>query len=257
LLGSYPDVFKAGSASADVPFGCFAGPTTWNSDCADGKISKTGKEWGDMVRAAYPGYSGPRPRVQLWHGEKDVTLNYKNFDEDIKQWVDVLGLNPTPVTSQFVLKLGSTYTYSRSCYANSSNIVMLDAIKALNQDHNCKISEDSVITFFGLDKATPLRNDAMENLNLLSGPALTMEKASFGIYRFIVSSKPGRVTVDLYDLKGRKIQTIADQNSAKGHLKFSWNGKAASGRALPSAVYFVAVKVNGTAIGRQTAAVVY
>ena len=36
----------------------------------------TPQAWGNEVRAADPGYSGPRPRVQLWHGTADTTLNY-------------------------------------------------------------------------------------------------------------------------------------------------------------------------------------
>src|SRR5512133_3055689 len=57
LLGAYPDVFSAGAAFAGVPFGCFAGPNSWNADCAQGKITKTGAEWGNLVRAAYPEYT--------------------------------------------------------------------------------------------------------------------------------------------------------------------------------------------------------
>src|SRR3954451_352939 len=64
LLGDYPDVFRAGTAFMGVPFGCFA--TTdgsgWNSACADGQVTKTAQAWGDLVRGAYPGYTGARPR---------------------------------------------------------------------------------------------------------------------------------------------------------------------------------------------------
>ena len=41
MLGWYPDVFKAGAAFAGVPFACFSGSNSWNSDCAAGKIVKT------------------------------------------------------------------------------------------------------------------------------------------------------------------------------------------------------------------------
>jgi acetylxylan esterase len=43
LLGDYPDVFKAGAAFMGVPFGCFATTpsNTWNSECANGQISRT------------------------------------------------------------------------------------------------------------------------------------------------------------------------------------------------------------------------
>ncbi len=254
LMGSYPDVFKAGSASADVPFGCFAGTNTWSDACANGQITKSAKEWGDLVRAAYPGYTGSRPRIQLWHGANDVTLNYKNFDEDIKQWVDVLGLNQTPVTSQFTLRInGTNYSYSRSLYANNLNVVMLDAIKALNQDHNCQISEDSVVVFFGLDKTVSTIDGAMKNINRFAGTSLAIEKSSSGIFHFIVSSQPGRVNIDLFDLSGAKIQTIADRNSPTGLLRFSWDAIGKNNRALPPAVYILSINVNGVMTGCQSA----
>jgi acetylxylan esterase len=87
LLMDYPDIFRAGAAFAGVPAGCFAttDPSRWNNECAVGHITQTAQQWGDIVRNAYPGYTGPRPRMQLWHGTSDTTLNYVNFGEEIKQ----------------------------------------------------------------------------------------------------------------------------------------------------------------------------
>ena len=104
MLAEYPDVFKAGSAFMGVPYHCFAtGATsatngsTWNSSCAQGQISMTPQQWGDLVRQdGDPGYSGARPRMQLWHGTADTTLFYANFGEEIKQWTNVLGVSQTP-----------------------------------------------------------------------------------------------------------------------------------------------------------------
>lgn len=96
LMGAYPDVFAAGSSWSGVPFGCFAGGSMWNSQCAQGQLTKTGAQWGDQVRAAYPGYSGKRPKIQLWHGTNDDTLNFNNWNEAIKQWTNVFGVSETP-----------------------------------------------------------------------------------------------------------------------------------------------------------------
>jgi len=85
LAGAYPDLFAAGAAFAGVPYSCFAGSGMWNSQCATGQSSKTAQAWGDAVRAGYPGYTGRRPRMQLWHGTNDEILNYNNFLEEIKQ----------------------------------------------------------------------------------------------------------------------------------------------------------------------------
>ncbi|MBV1853079.1 extracellular catalytic domain type 1 short-chain-length polyhydroxyalkanoate depolymerase [Catellatospora tritici] len=146
LLGAYPDVFKAGSAFAGVPFGCFAGPTKWNSQCAQGQLTKTAAQWGDLVRNAYPGYTGSRPRMQLWHGTNDETLNYVNFGEAIKQWTNVNGLSQTP-TSTDTPASGQT----RTRYANSSGQVLVEAYSLANTSHNLPVNAASAVAFFGLN----------------------------------------------------------------------------------------------------------
>jgi acetylxylan esterase len=102
LLGSYPDVFAAGSAWAGVAFGCFAGDGygVWSDACATGKIIKTGVEWAKLVKSAYPGYTGFRPKMQVLHGTKDNVLYPQNLEEEIKQWTSVFGVSekPTEVT---------------------------------------------------------------------------------------------------------------------------------------------------------------
>ena len=67
LVGSYPDVFAAGSAWAGVPFGCFAGDGfgLWNDPCAKGEVIKSGGQWASLVKNAYPSYTGFRPKIQV------------------------------------------------------------------------------------------------------------------------------------------------------------------------------------------------
>ena len=72
MLAVYPDVFKAGAEFSGVPAGCWSSgwsaASNWGGTCASGKDTMTAQAWGDLVRGMYPGYSGFRPRVQLWHG---------------------------------------------------------------------------------------------------------------------------------------------------------------------------------------------
>src|SRR5690349_16320329 len=125
LLGDYPDVFKAGSAFAGVPFGCFATTdgSEWNTACANGLVSKTPQEWGNLVRAADPGFRGPRPRMQLWHGTEDTILHYPNFGEEIKQWTNVSGLSQTPTSTD-----SPEQNWTRTRYADRSGRVAVEAI---------------------------------------------------------------------------------------------------------------------------------
>ena len=72
LAGAYPDIFKAGIVDSGVADGCFSLPgqpdDSWNSQCSEGQLILTGEEWADRVYAAYPGYTGARPKMQVWHG---------------------------------------------------------------------------------------------------------------------------------------------------------------------------------------------
>jgi len=154
MLGDYPDVFKAGAAYMGVPFGCFAGPgvDVWNSACAQGQITMTAQAWGNLARAADPGYTGPRPRVQLWHGTADTTLNYVNFGEEIKQWTNVLGVSQTP-TSTDTPQSG----WTRTRYDDGSGNVQVEAYSIAGAGHVLPEADMAAyaIAFFGLNSGTP------------------------------------------------------------------------------------------------------
>ncbi|AEV87645.1 esterase [Actinoplanes sp. SE50] len=158
LLADYPDMFAAGAAFMGVPDTCFqatagnpADPSQqagWNSACANGQVARTPAQWGDAVRNSYPGYTGTRPRMQLWHGTADTTLNYNNFGEEIKQWTNVLGVSQTPVRTD-TPQSGWTRTY----YGNSSAQPPVQAISIAGVGHSLPMSGQArmAITFFGLD----------------------------------------------------------------------------------------------------------
>ncbi|MFI9151453.1 PHB depolymerase family esterase [Streptomyces sp. NPDC053367] len=154
LLGDYPDVFAAGAAFSGVPFACFAttNGSEWNSDCANGRVIRTPQAWGDLVRGAYPGYTGPRPRMQLWHGTEDDVLRYPNFGEEIKQWTNVHGLAQTPTTTD-----SPAPGWTRTRYGGTGDRAPVEAISLQGVGHNLYASGMGAraITFFGLDTTGP------------------------------------------------------------------------------------------------------
>ncbi|WBC15735.1 PHB depolymerase family esterase [Micromonospora sp. WMMA1998] len=152
LLGVYPDVFRAGAAFAGVPFGCFAttNGSEWNSECANGQVLKTPQQWGDLVRNAYPGYSGPRPRMQLWHGTNDETLRYPNFGEEIDQWTNINGLSQTPAYTD-----SPQPGWTRTRYGGTGGTATVEAISMQGVSHNLPVDAAQAIRFFGLDSTTP------------------------------------------------------------------------------------------------------
>lgn len=87
MLAAYPDVFAGGGLVAGLPYGA-AGNVQEAFVAMAGGRRRTPREWGDLVRAASP-HRGPWPRVSVWQGSADTTVNPANADEIVKQWADV------------------------------------------------------------------------------------------------------------------------------------------------------------------------
>jgi len=142
LAGAYPDLFAAGAAFAGVPYSCFAGASMWNSDCATGRSIFTAQQWGDRVRSGYPGYTGPRPKIQLWHGTQDTTLYYQNFVEALKQWSNVLEVSFSRNNTNNPIS-----GYTQVVYGDGSKLV---GYSAQGVPHNIPVRETDVLAWFGL-----------------------------------------------------------------------------------------------------------
>jgi acetylxylan esterase len=163
LLAVYPDVFKAGAAFAGMPAACRGANEPGNGSgysgaCAGGNVTHTAQEWGDIARMLDPGYTGHRPRVQLFHGDADMTINYKNFTEAIKEWTNVLGVEATPTSTTNGVTLG-THQATRQSWKNACGYVVLDAFTSIGGDHgpsDALFKAQYVIPFLGLDKAGPI-----------------------------------------------------------------------------------------------------
>jgi poly(hydroxyalkanoate) depolymerase family esterase len=154
MIGNYPDVFKAGAAFMGVPHSCFATTdgSMWNSQCANGQRIMTAQQWGDLARNAFPGYSGARPRMQLFHGTADTTLQYPNFGEEIKQWTNVLGVSQSP---SFTDTPQSGWTRTR--YGGTGVNAPVEGISVNGVGHSLPLAGQArmAIQFFGLDSSTP------------------------------------------------------------------------------------------------------
>lgn len=155
LLALYPDVFKAGSAMAGVPAGCWAVNNPgggWSGPCAGGNVIHSATEWGDIARQLHPGYSGHRPRVQLFHGDDDDIILYQNHLEAIKQWTNVLGLSEAPTSSESI-SLGS-HQATRQRWQDDCGYVVLDAFTSHEGDHgpsDALFLAEYLVPFLGLD----------------------------------------------------------------------------------------------------------
>lgn len=98
MLAAYPEVFAAGSVVAGLPYRC-ATALIQAGGCQYSPPDRSPAQWGDLVRAAHPGYAGPRPRVAVWQGGADYTVVPANAGELRDQFTDVLGIPARPAST--------------------------------------------------------------------------------------------------------------------------------------------------------------
>lgn len=101
LLAAYPELFAGGAIIAGIPYRCAGNEQEAQNSCGlfgrplAPEKDMTPRQWGDLVRAA-SGHRGPFPRVSLWHGSRDATVNPVDLDELMEQWTDAHGIDQTP-----------------------------------------------------------------------------------------------------------------------------------------------------------------
>ncbi len=154
MLAVYPDLIRAGVARAGVAAGCwadgYATSNQWSNNCAGGNTIKTAQQWGDLVRAMYPGYTGHRPRLMTHQGDADTTISYKNTGEAIKEWTNVLGLSMTPTSTDTGYK-AQIATYNRQFWKNSCGQTVFEAWTSPGGTHSMAYEEADMLKYFGLN----------------------------------------------------------------------------------------------------------
>jgi poly(hydroxyalkanoate) depolymerase family esterase len=100
MLATYPEIFAGGAVIAGLPFGV----ATNMREALNGMFqspSRPAAELGDLVRNASP-HQGPWPKLSVWHGSADRTVNPANANEIVKQWLDVHQLPLAPMSEATV-----------------------------------------------------------------------------------------------------------------------------------------------------------
>ncbi|SDO11439.1 PHB depolymerase family esterase [Afipia sp. GAS231] len=100
MLATYPEVFAGGAVIAGLPFGIASNVREALSGMMQSS-PRSARELGDLVRKASK-HKGPWPKLSVWHGSADRTVNPANADEIVKQWLDVHGLPTAPMSTSEV-----------------------------------------------------------------------------------------------------------------------------------------------------------
>ncbi len=60
----------------------------------------------------------------------------------------------------------------------------------------------------------------------------------------------GRVTVEIYDLQGRRVRFLVDEIHQPGYYLIPWDGRDATGRDLSSGIYLCRMKASAAGVTR-------
>ncbi|MEU1468076.1 PHB depolymerase family esterase [Streptomyces sp. NPDC005761] len=134
LLAAYPDVFAGGSVASGLPAQCATSQAA-ASGCQTGPQKLTPAQWGDKVRGAHPGYTGPWPRVAIWQGTSDYTVYPANATALRDQWTDVWGIGQTPSSTGTLP--GNT---TRSVYNDASGNPAVETYSVSGMGHGLPVS---------------------------------------------------------------------------------------------------------------------
>jgi poly(hydroxyalkanoate) depolymerase family esterase len=100
MLATYPDVFAAGAVIAGLPFGV-ARSVPEAFDRMRGHGGPAPQHLPELVRQA-SGHTGPWPRLSVWHGTADQTVDQVNASALIEQWRVLHGAPAAPTRTEIV-----------------------------------------------------------------------------------------------------------------------------------------------------------
>jgi poly(hydroxyalkanoate) depolymerase family esterase len=192
MLATYPDVFAAGAIIAGLPYGVASNMR----EAMNGMLrspQRSALELGDLVRNAST-HRARWPRVSVWHGSADRTVNPANADEIIKQWLDVHRLPQPPMAE------GKVDGYPRQIWWNADGETVVESYTITAMAHGTPLgkaendqrygkegpflieagisSSHHIANFFGLTDGIPKLAKAPSNTTSESPSAKLIPQAS-------------------------------------------------------------------------------
>jgi poly(hydroxyalkanoate) depolymerase family esterase len=100
MLATYPELFAGGAIIAGLPFSAAQNVRDALESMRSAPL-RTPSQWGGTVRAA-SGHKAPWPRISIWHGGLDTTVNISNAQASVAQWADLHDLVLTDANQEIV-----------------------------------------------------------------------------------------------------------------------------------------------------------
>jgi poly(hydroxyalkanoate) depolymerase family esterase len=127
MLATYPEIFAGGAVIAGLPYGV----ANNMREALSGMFQsppRPASELGDLVRDA-SAHKGPWPKLSVWHGSADCTVNPANANEIVKQWLDVHQLPSAPMSE------GAVNGYPRQVWWNTDGETVIESYTITDMAH--------------------------------------------------------------------------------------------------------------------------
>jgi poly(hydroxyalkanoate) depolymerase family esterase len=183
MLAVWPDVFTAGAMIAGIPYRC---TTNFNevTTCLSPGIDRTAAQWAELGRMGNPGWTGPWPKLSIWHGSSDFTVAIRNLTETLEQFTALHGVDQTEDATDTV---GSA---TRRQYRDGSGDTVVETWTIQSMGHGTPVDTSNgcgqagqyflnvgvcavarIATFWGLDGAGPMPGDTTPPTVDVTAPA--------------------------------------------------------------------------------------
>lgn len=139
MLATYPELFAGGAIIAGIPYRCATNAGEALSQCG---VSLSGQvapvqdlspdAWGDRVRNA-SNHDGSFPRVSIWQGTSDSTVNPENQRELVDQWTNVLSIDQIADTEDTI------NGHEHKLYENANGDVLVETVLISGMAHGTPI----------------------------------------------------------------------------------------------------------------------
>jgi len=133
MLATYPDVFAAGAIIAGLPYGIASNVREALSGMLRSS-ARSPEELGTLVRNASK-HRAPWPKVSVWHGSADRTVNSANANEIVKQWLDVHKLPSGPMSE------GVVDGYPRQVWWNEDGETVVESYTITDMAHGTPLGK--------------------------------------------------------------------------------------------------------------------
>jgi hypothetical protein len=169
-------------------------------------------------------------------------VSFRSFDVQFPgSIITIFGVDHSVLASYDMYESGGNHGHlSYGFNGFSSDFNSIATIQVTFPDNDAIWTDYVEIGFHDLTSVEPLLSRDVVFLR-----AVSPNPANGGVSVALEMPSPGHVKFQVFDLAGRFVATLLDENTAPGNRVLHWDARDESGRAVPSGTYFVRLEALG------------